>query len=209
MIEKSKGGRPRKYTEAQVLKGIASVEARGDIADGATVKQAMRDELGVSPGIDAGILDAEVRRICQERDEAKAKRLAEMLPSAAKAAAAGIGDEVARAMTAALAIQFDELSRESRAREAELDADLRMFRQRIQELEADLASKETSAAEMEEDIAEMSKQEVAKDALIADLNAQIDQQSRDDDLEARLITFMKQMIANEAMKEIGENADSV
>ncbi|QIE55160.1 hypothetical protein G5B40_06670 [Pikeienuella piscinae] len=77
MIEKSKGGRLREYTEAQAPQGIESVEARGDIADGATMKQAMRDELGVSPGSDAGILDAEVRRICQKRDQAMAKERAE------------------------------------------------------------------------------------------------------------------------------------
>ena len=125
MTERNKGGRPRKYTDAQVQEAIDKVEARGDVADGPMVKEVLRDDLGISPGIDVGILDGEVRRICQARAEETARKLAAKLPGPVKDAAVEIGSDVTRAVTNVLATQFDLLCIESRKREAEMDADLR------------------------------------------------------------------------------------
>lgn len=127
MIEKNRGGRPRKYSDAQVVDAIERVEARGAVPTGAAVKGVMHADLGVSPGIDVGILDAEVQRICHERATEKAKKLAAKLPKSAKDASSTVGDDVTRAVTAVLAQQFDQLIKESRNREAELEADLRII----------------------------------------------------------------------------------
>lgn len=67
MTEK-RTGRPPKYTEAQVLKGIELVEQTGDSPTGDTVKKAMCSQLGVASGINAQPLDKEVERVLEERE---------------------------------------------------------------------------------------------------------------------------------------------
>ena len=67
MTEK-RTGRPPKYTEAQVLKGIELVEQTGDSPTGDTVKKAMFSQLGVASGSNAQPLDKEVERVLEERE---------------------------------------------------------------------------------------------------------------------------------------------
>jgi len=195
MTAKNRGGRPRKYTSEQVEDAIDRVEAHGDIVDGASVKEVMHQELSVSPGIDVAILDAEVQRICRARAEERAKRLATMLPSSAKGAAIDVGNDVTRAVTAVLAEQFDHLNKESRKREAEIEADLRLFRQRVHDLEAKIEIQDASCADLEEKTHALMEQLTAKDAMITDLNAQISQLGRDNDLEGRFVEIVKGFIA--------------
>ncbi|MGJ8573373.1 MAG: hypothetical protein ACSHXI_22030 [Hoeflea sp.] len=201
MSAKNKGGRPRKYTAEQVEDAIERVEARDDVADGASVKEVMHEELGVSPGIDVTILDAEVQRICKVRAEEKAKLLVSKLPDPAREAAAGVGSEVARAVTNVLADQFERLGKESRKREAEIGADLRMFRQRVQDLEAQIAINDASYASQEEKTYGLMQQLAAKDAMIAGLNAEIAQLGRQDDLERRFVEIVKGFIAGNMLNE--------
>lgn len=195
MSAKNKGGRPRKYTAEQVEDAIDRVEARGDVADGASVKEIMHEELGVSPGIDLTILHAEVQRICRVRTEEKARLMVAKLPAPAKDAAVGVGNKVARAVTTVLAEQFDQLSMESRKREAELEADLRVFRRRIQDLEAQIVEHEALHAAQEEKNHDLKKQSAAKDVVIADLNAQIAQFGNDTDLEGRFVEIVRGFLA--------------
>ena len=201
MSAKSRGGRPRKYTAEQVEDAIDRVEARGDIANGASVKEVLHEELGVSPGIDVAILGAEVQRICHARAEERAKKLATMLPSSAKDAASEVGNEVARAVTTVLAEQFDQLNTESRNREAEIDADLRLFRRRVQDLEAQIAMQDTSYAALEEKNHDLIKQLATKDTVVSELNAQIAQLGRDDDLEGRFVEIVRGFLAGNMRKD--------
>ncbi len=76
------------------------------------MKEVMREELGVSPGIYVANLDTEVQRICRVRADEKARLLVTKLPDPAKDAAANVGNEEARTVTAVLAEQFDQLSME-------------------------------------------------------------------------------------------------
>lgn len=200
MPEKSNGGRPKNYTPEQVEEAVARVEARGGIADGASVKKVMVKELGVSHGIDATILDGDVKRICRVRAEERAIMLAAKLPESAKGAAIGVGNEVARAVTAVLAEQFDQLKEESQKREAEMDADLRMFRRRVQDLEAQIATHESSSAALEEKNHDLTEQLTAKDTVIADLHDQIAQLSRDTDLEGRFVEIVRGFLAGNVQK---------
>ncbi|UWS78022.1 hypothetical protein N1037_12055 [Phaeobacter sp. G2] len=200
MSAKNKGGRPRKYTAEQVEDAIDRVEARGDVADGASVKEVMHEELGVSPGIDVTILDAEVQRISRVRAEEKARLLEAKLPASAKDAAVGVGNEVASAVTTVLAVQFDQLSMESQKREAELEADLRVFRRRILDLEAQIVEHEVSHAAQEEKNHDLTKQSAAKDVVIADLNAQIAQFGNDADLEGRFVEIVRGFLAGNVQK---------
>lgn len=208
MSAKNKGGRPRKYTGEQVEDAIDRVEARGDVADGASVKEVMHEELGVSPVIDVTILDAEVQRICRVRAEEKARLLVAKLPTPAKDAAVGIGNEIARAVTTVLAEQFDQLSMASLKREAELESDLRVFRRRIQDLEAQIAEHEASHAAREEKNHDLTKQSTAKDVVIADLNAQIAQFGNDADLKGRFVEIVRGFIAGNIQKNCDDELKS-
>lgn len=208
MSAKNKGGRPRKYTEEQVEDAIDRVEARGDVADGASVKEVMHEELGVSPGIDVTILHAEVQRICRVRAEENARLMVAKLPAPAKDAAVGVGNEVARAVTTVLAEQFDQLSMECRKREAELEADLRVFRRRIQDLEAQIVEHEASHAAQEEKNHDLTKQSTAKDVVIADLNAQIAQFGNDTDLEGRFVEIVRGFLSGNIQESCHEELKS-
>lgn len=200
MSAKNKGGRPRSYTAEQVEDAIDRVEARGDIADCASVKDVMHEELGVSPGIDSAILKDEIERICHLRAEEKARLLVAKLPDPAKGAATGVGNEVARAVTAVLAEQFDQLNEESRKREGEIEADLRLFRRRVQGLEAQIAIHEASTATLEEENLNLADQLAAKDTEITALNAQIVQLGRDGDLEGRFVEIVRDFLAGNMQK---------
>lgn len=161
------------------------------------------DCLGVSPGIDVNILDAEVRSLCKARADKAVKKLVAKLPNSAKYAATGIGDDVARAVTAVLAVEFDQLGEESRKRETEIEIDLRIARQRNQELEAQVALKDAATAELEEQNHTLQKEGSTKDATIAELKAEIVQNSREIDLKAQMVAILKDVIANNALVESG------
>lgn len=180
--------------------GIDRVEALGQTPSGASVKTVLRDELGVSPGIDVHILDDEVARLCQARAEEKARSLAANLPRATKHAASEIGDDVARAVTAVLAAEFDHLNKESRTREADLETDLRIARQRNKDLEAQTAKKDAEIAKLEGENHELLKQATAKDAMIAALKADIVQQSRENTLEAQMVAILRDVISNNGLE---------
>ena len=194
MSAKNKGGRPRSYTSEQVEDAIDRVEARGDIADCASVKGVMHEELGVSPGIDLTILKDEIERLCHLRAEEKAGLLVAKLPDPAKGAATGVGNEVARAVTAVLAEQFDQLNEESRKRESEIESDLRLFRRRVQGLEAQIAIHEASTATLEEENLNLADTEITA------LNAQIVQLGRDGDLEGRFVEIVRDFLAGNMQK---------
>jgi len=200
MSAQNKGGRPRKYTPKQAEEAIDRIEARGNVADGASVKEVMHEELGVSPGIDVTILGAEVERICRVRAEERAKLLLAKLPARAKDAAVEVGNEITRAVTAVLAEQFDQLNRASRKREAELEEDLRVFRRRVQDLDAQIAEHEALHAADEEKNHDLAKQSAAKDVVIADLNAQVAQFGSDADLEGRFVEIVRGFLAGNIQK---------
>jgi len=194
MSEQNRGGRPRKYTQTQIEEAIDRIEALGGVPSGATVKQVMRDELGVSPGIDANILDAEVRRICANREEDRARRLAANLPRSAKSAAVGVGSEVTRAVTAFLATQFDELTNESRRREAELKADLGVFRLRVQELVHLVEGKEAVCASLEEEIHNLREQAKQQDEKLMVAMQEIAEHRREAALETQVVALMEKLM---------------
>lgn len=91
-MTENKTGRPAKYTEAQVIKGIEIVERTGESPKGDTVKKAMCDKLGVAGGINAQSLDKEVHRLLEERERQRRNRLIAELPSATLGAAKEIRD---------------------------------------------------------------------------------------------------------------------
>lgn len=203
MTAKNRGGRPRKYTAEQVQDAIDRVEARGDVANGAIVKEVLHEELGVSPGIDVGILDVEVQRICLARSEEKERRLVAKLPGSAKDAANGVGQDVTRAIVALLATQFDILGKESSQRVAERESDLSIFRNRVQCLDAEISAKNEVIADLEEAVHVLTEHGKGKDATIVDLQAQIAAKNHDDEIEIRLLAMMQDLMA----KNTGKDAD--
>lgn len=207
MSDKNKGGRPRKYSSEQVEVAIARVEDRGKPTTGASVKEVLHNEFGVSAGIDVTILDAEVQRLRQVRAEERARELSAMLPTSTREAASEVGTEVTRAVTAVLAEQFYQLNKESRAREAELEADLRVFRRRVRELEAQIAVRDTSYATLETNNHDLEEQAKMKDAEISKLSAQITQLARDGDLEGRFVEIVKGFIAGNIQATCADASD--
>jgi len=207
MSDKNKGGRPRKYTSEQVEVAIGRVEDRGEPATGASVKEVLHNEFGVSAGIDVTILEAEVQRLRQVRAEERARELAAMLPISTREAASEVGTEVTRAVTAVLAEQYYQLNKKSKEREAELEADLRVFRRRVRELEAQIAVRDTSYATLETNNHDLEEQVKMKDTEISKLRAQIIQFGRDADLEGRFVEIVRGFLAGNIQTACVEASD--
>ena len=107
---------------------------------------------------------------------------------------------MARTVTTVLAEQFNQLNKEGRKREAEIEADLRMFRFRVQELETQIAIKDASYAAQEEKYYNLTEKLAAMDTVVAELNAQIAQLGRDDDLESRFVEIVRGFLAGNSQK---------
>lgn len=122
MTEK-KNGRPTKYTEAQVIKGIQIVERSGGSPTGDTVKKAMCDQLGVAGGINAQSLDKEVHRLLEEHERQYRDQLIAALPSATLGAAKKIGSVVEAAVLDHMGEQHGKLRSLNGRKMAEMDVD--------------------------------------------------------------------------------------
>lgn len=148
MTEK-KTGRPPKYSEQQVIKGIEIVEQTGEIPTGDSVKRAMCLELGVAEGINAQSLDKEVQRLLEERERQRRDRLIAALPTTTLGAAKEIGLLVEAAVLGHMGEQHDELRSLASKKLAVLNTDLGNQRVQIRELLCRIDTKDEEIAELE------------------------------------------------------------
>ncbi|MFG6560283.1 hypothetical protein [Sulfitobacter sp. 1A15299] len=133
MTEK-RTGRPPKYTEAQVLKGIELVEQTSGAPTGDTVKKAMCGQLGVAVGINAQSLDNEVKRLLEERERQRRERLIAALPDGSRAAVNEIGAAVEAAVLVHLGQELEGLRTTAAATVAAQNVDLANQRAQIRDL---------------------------------------------------------------------------
>lgn len=196
MTEK-KTGRPPKYTEEQVLKGIEIVERNGKVPTGETVKNAMCEQLCVAPGINAQSLEKEMLRLIEERRLERRNRFIAALPSATLAAAKEIGLQVEAAVLGHLGEQHNELRTFAGKRLEALNVDLSNQREQIRELLLSIERKDGQISELEIEKHDLEGHLDLAKAEIISLKENIAKFAREDDLRAEILAMMKETLGQQ------------
>ena len=194
MTEK-KTGRPTKYTEAQVIRGIEIVEHTGERPTGDTVKKAMCDHLSVAGGINAQSLDKEVHRLLEEREQQRRSRLIAALPPATQSAAKEIGSLVEAAVLDHMGEQHDKLRAVNGRKVAEQDVDLGTQREHIRELLSRIETKDAEIAELEGEKQDLQGRLSLADAEIHALKERVAGFEREEDFQTRMLAMIKETMA--------------
>jgi len=190
-------GRPPKYTEAQVLKGIEIVERNGDTPTGDSVKKAMCAQLGVAGGINAQSLEKEILRLLDERGRERRDRLISALPPGTLEAAKQIGLEVEAAVLGHMGEQHHELRTFAGRKMATLNVDLVNQREQIRELLARLDQKDAEIAELEGEKHDLAGRLDLAKAEILLLKESIANLVREDDFQTRMLAVMKETLGRQ------------
>lgn len=193
MTEK-KTGRPPKYTEAQVVKGIEIVELSGDAPTGDTVKMAMCTHLAVAGGINAQSLDKEVHRLLDERERQRRNRLIAALPSATHGAAKEIGSLVEAAVLDHMGEQHNKLRTLNGKKLAELNVDLGNQREQIRGLLSRIDTSDAEIAELETEKYDLHGRLVLASAEIDSLKERVADLERAEDFQAKMLAVVKETL---------------
>lgn len=193
MTEK-KTGRPPRYTEAQVLKGIEIVEGQGDTPTGDTVKKAMCAELGVPGGINAQSLEKEVERLLEERERARRDRLIAAMPAGSRHAVKDVAALVEAAVLDHLAEQHDTLRSFADSKTEELKIDLVNYRKQIRELIDRIDEKDSEIAELEAEKHDANRRLDAAAFDIAKLKERIGTFEQEEDFRTKMLAMMKETL---------------
>ncbi len=197
MTEK-KTGRPPKYTEAQVLKGIEIVESNGEAPTGDSVKKAMCAQLGVAGGINAQSLEKEILRLLDERGHERRDRLIAALPPATLAAAKEIGSQVEAAVLGHMGEQHHDLRTSAGEKMTALNADLSNQREQIRGLLSRLDTSDAEIAELEGEKHELQGRLVLAAAKIDSLNERVADLERAEDFQAKMLAVVKETLGQQA-----------
>ncbi|MEA5160021.1 hypothetical protein U5903_04470 [Cereibacter johrii] len=169
-------GRPPKYTEDEVIKGIEIVEKNGERPTGDTVKKAMCARLGVPDSINAQCLEKEVQRLFEDRDRQRRERLIAALPGESRAAVKEIGAIVETAVLVHIGQELEGLrtmaGQKVSAQEADLSnqrAQIRDLLSKVDHMAAEIADLDRTKLEVEELLAKANSENTALKAQVADL----------------------------------------
>jgi chromosome segregation ATPase len=190
----TKTGRPPKYSEAQVLMGVGLVEQRGATPTGDAVKKVMCAELGVSVGINAQSLDAEVQRLLEERNRQRGERLVAALPASTRSAATEIGARLGAMVLEHLAAEHDGLRALTGKRIVELTEDLGAQRAQIRGLLTQVGEKDGALAELEAQKHGLEERLATATTEVAALKELISGMEKQDDLRAQILVMMKETL---------------
>jgi chromosome segregation ATPase len=197
MTEK-KTGRPTKYTEAQVIKGIEIVERTGGSPTGDTVKKAMCDQLGVAGGINAQSLDKEVQRLLEEHKQQRRRRLIAALPPITHDAAKEIGSLVQAAVLNHMGEQHDKLRSLNGRKLTELNVDLCNQREQIRGLLSRIDTKDSEIAELEGEKHDLKGRLDLATAEIDALKERVTCIEREEDFQTKMLAMMKETLGQQA-----------
>lgn len=202
----NKTGRPPKYSEEQVIKGIEIVEYIGELPTGDTVKRAMCTELGVADGINAQSLDKEVQRLLEERKRQRRDRLIAALPTTTLGAAKEIGLLVEAAVLGHMGEQHDELRSLASKKLTVLNIDLGNQRVQIRELLCRIDTKDGEIAELEGEKHDLKGRLDLASAEIQSLKERIVGLEREEDFRTSMLAMMRETLgaASQSDREISK-----
>lgn len=193
-MTQNKTGRPTKYTEAQVTKGIEIVERSGGIPNGDSVKKAMCSELGVAGGINAQSLDREVQRLIAEREHQRRHSLVSALPKASKIAASRIVETVEKALLDHMGEEYDLLRSAAGKKMLLLNTDLSTQRAQIHALTEKISEKDAEIAGLEDANLDLQQQLLTANAQVESLKQDIIRGDNEEEFRAKLLVVMKETL---------------
>lgn len=193
-MTQNKTGRPTKYTEAQVTKGIEIVERSGGIPNGDSVKKAMCRELGVAGGINAQSLDREVQRLIAEREHQRRHSLVSALPKASKIAASRIVETVEKALLDHMGEEYDLLRSAAGKKMLLLNTDLSTQRAQIHALTEKISEKDAEIAGLEDANLDLQQQLLTANDQIELLKQDIIRGDKEEEFRAKLLVVMKETL---------------
>ncbi len=195
MTNKNKGGRPKSYSDAQVDYAIEQAEKQDLPVGVETVKPILCTEFGISSGINGQSLEKAILERVEVRADQNARDLLEKLPTEAMDAAGEISEQFRHSLVGFLAQTFEGLRTEAGAKEAAKEEDLRNTRARVRDLEAELATRDQAIAALEVNAEGLQEKLAAKTQEVANLRAQIEQQSRDAVQTDMVMEMVKEAVA--------------
>lgn len=193
-----KTGRPPKYTEEQVIRGIEIVERAGEAPSGDTVKKAMCSQLDVALGINTQSLDKEVHRLIAERERFRREQLIAKLPSESLSAAKEIGSFVVAAVLEHLGEQHEELQIFAQKKLVALNSDFRNQREQIRDLLIKVDTKDEEISALEETRHELEGRLHLADAEIHSLKERIASFEREEDFQTKMLAVMEKTLGGGA-----------
>lgn len=195
---KKKTDRPTRYTEAQMIEGIALAESTGKTPSGDTVKKAMCDNLGLPDGINAQSLDREVHLLPKERTRQGRDRLVADPPSETLDAVRSIGSLVEDTVSTGMGEQHEKLCDFAGRKLAEVSEDLENQREQIRELLFQIDAMDAEIAELEREEYDLRyRLDLATDE-VGSLRDRLASHDREGDLQARMLATMKETLDRQA-----------
>ncbi|MEH6505982.1 MAG: hypothetical protein V7786_06845 [Sulfitobacter litoralis] len=193
-MSQNKTGRPTKYTEAQVIKGIEIVDLSGEIPNGDNVKKAMCSQLGVAGGINAQSLEKEVQRLIAEREHQRRHSLVSALPKTSKIAARRIGETVEKALLDHMGEEYDLLRSAAGKKIVQLNTDLSTQRAQIHTLTEKISEKDAEIAGLEDANLDLQQQFLTANAQVESLKQDIIRGDNEEEFRAKLLVVMKETL---------------
>lgn len=202
MTDTKTRGRPRHYSDEQLLTAIEAGEIEGDTPKGEAVKTSLIALFDIPKGINAQSLEAHIANAVAERQRSRMERLVAGLPVSAKKAAVQIAEDLRERIVGHMAEEFDVLRCDSRKELSVKDADLRLHRERNQDYEAKLLDQGEQIAAPETGKYKLETQAAAQAQEIASLKAEVTHLSRENDWTAKIVAVVRAEIG----KDVKETA---
>jgi hypothetical protein len=196
MTEK-KSGRPPRYSEAQVLKGIEIVEQAGEIPTGDTVKRAMCAHLAVPGGINAQSLDKEVQRLMEERSRERLEHLVAKLPPTSRMAAKEVAARFEKDLLRHFAEEHEALCAAASEKNDQLEETLSLMRRHARDDRVAIEEKDAQIADLEERKHALEERLDASLQEITSLKNRISVLEAEQDMRAQMLALMKEAFVNQ------------
>ncbi|MAM60458.1 hypothetical protein [Maritimibacter sp. UBA3975] len=190
-----KMGRPKKYTEAQVVEAIGIVEGAGKEPTGDNVKEAMCKELGVSQGVNLQSLSSEVERLLADREREIRERRISALPPASISAANRISEVVNNAVLEHLGAQHEQLRAMNGKKLADARTDINTQREQMRALQSCIDEKDACIADLEIEIERLQIQLDATEKEASSLKGKVAQMNQESDLQAKVFNMLQDALA--------------
>lgn len=200
MTDTKTRGRPRHYSDEQLLAAIEAVEKEGEIPKGEAVKIKLSALFDTPKGINAQSLEGHIANALLDRERSRTDRLVRALPVSAKKAAEEVAASLQMRIVEHMAKEFDALRSDARNELAAKDADLRLHRERNQDYEAKLLDQGEQIAVLETEKFELEARTAAQGQEIAALKAEVGRLERESDWAAQIAAVVRAEMCKDGEK---------
>ena len=199
MTRTNNTGRPTSYSNDDLAKAVAFVEAEGDAPTKSAVKGVLCGHLKISDGINDQSLEKALDRFLKDRAERRLREQIAVLPEAVKNGARELAEAVEKAILAAQAPLFADM-RENAAKELEAEKKARasLVRQNDDLVEAAANSAEEQAR-LRNELRVLRDERANLEARLEEANRRIEELEKAGDLRVELERMIRETLGREGM----------